>query len=163
MSSRLWKFLVQDIIDAIARIQGYVHDLSLDEFQQDRKTLDAVERNFIIIGEASGQMPRQVRDKFPLVPWRDMSDMRNYVAHNYWGIEVQQVWDTIHLDLPGLVPMLKKRCLIMKRNKMFNNGCFTQGIAYQDRFGAAIHQSRYQAYCGTAVNEGIVRSSFRGH
>jgi uncharacterized protein with HEPN domain len=85
-----------------------VHDLSLDEFQQDRKTLDAVERNFIIIGEASGQMPRQVRDKFPLVPWRDMSDMRNYVAQNYWGIEVQQVWDTIHLDLPGLVPMLKE-------------------------------------------------------
>jgi uncharacterized protein with HEPN domain len=108
VSSRLWKFLVQDIIDAIARIQGYVHDLSLDEFQQDRKTLDAVERNFIIIGEASGQMPRQVRDKFPLVPWRVMSDMRNYVAHSYWGIEVQQVWDTIHLDLPRLVPMLKE-------------------------------------------------------
>jgi len=108
VSSRLWKFLVQDIIDAIARIQGYVHDLDFGEFQQDRKTLDAVERNFIIIGEASGQIPKQVRDNFPLVPWRDMSDMRNYVAHNYWGVEVQRVWDTIHEDLPRLVPLLKE-------------------------------------------------------
>lgn len=96
MSSRLWKFLVQDIVDAIARIQGYVHDLDFGEFQQDRKTLDAVERNFIIIGEASGQIPKQVRDNFPLVPWRDMSDMRNYVAHNYWGVEVRPGFCKFH-------------------------------------------------------------------
>ena len=43
-----------------------------------------------------------------MVPWRDMSDMRNYVTHNYWGVEVQRVWDAIHEDLPRLVPLLKE-------------------------------------------------------
>lgn len=108
MSSRLWKFRIQDILDAIARIQGYVEHLTLEQFRADRKTLDAVERNFIVIGEAAGQVPSQIQESFPAVPWRDMSEMRNYVVHQYWGVEPLRIWETIHQDLPPLVPMLKK-------------------------------------------------------
>lgn len=108
MFSRLWKFRIRDILDAIARIQGYVGNLTVEELCADRKTLDAVERNFILIGEAAGQVPSQVRESFPEAPWRDMSDMRNYVVHQYCGVEPLRIWETIHQDLPPLIPMLEK-------------------------------------------------------
>lgn len=108
MPSRLWKFRIQDILDAIARIQAYVKGMTVAQFCEDRKTLDAVERNFILIGEAAGQVPSQIQESFPSVPWRDMSDMRNYVVHKYWGVEHLRLWDTIHQDLPPLIPLLKK-------------------------------------------------------
>lgn len=108
MSSRIWKFQIQDILDAIARIQAYVETLDYQRFCDDRKTLDAVERNFIIIGEAASHIPNHVQESFPMIPWRDMSDMRNYVVHQYWGVESQRIWDTIHEDLPRLVPFLKE-------------------------------------------------------
>jgi uncharacterized protein with HEPN domain len=108
MSSRPWKFRIQDILEAIARIQDYVEGMSLEQFCADRKTLDAVERNFILLGEAAGQVPSHIRESFPTVPWRDMSDMRNYVVHQYWGIEPERTWETIHQDLPPLVPMLSE-------------------------------------------------------
>jgi uncharacterized protein with HEPN domain len=73
-----------------------------------RKTLDAVERNFILIGEAAGQVPGQIRESFPTIPWRDMSDMRNYVVHQYWGVEAQRIWQTIHHELPPLIAVLKE-------------------------------------------------------
>jgi uncharacterized protein with HEPN domain len=108
MPSRLWKFRIRDILDAIARVQAYVEVMTFEQFRNERKTLDAVERNFILIGEAARLVPKHVQEAFPEVPWRDMSDMRNYVVHRYWGIEAQRIWDTIHEDLPPLVPMLRK-------------------------------------------------------
>lgn len=106
MSFRLWKFLLQDIIDATVRIQSYVQGRSFDEFCHDRILLDAVERNFITIGEAASQVPVVVRDRFSHVPWREMADMRNLLVHRYWRIEPLRVWETICNDLPPLVPML---------------------------------------------------------
>lgn len=107
MSSRLWKFRIQDILDAISRIQSYIHSMTFEQFCEDRKTLDAVERNFILIGEAASQVPSNVQESFPDVPWRDMRDMRNYVVHQYWGVEPQRVWDTIRQDFTPLIPMLE--------------------------------------------------------
>lgn len=82
--------------------------MTFDEFRGDRKTLDAVERNFILVGEAARQIPDEIQDSFSTVPWRDMSDMRNYMVHQYWGIDAQRVWDTIHHDFPPLVPLLRR-------------------------------------------------------
>ncbi|MEW6531891.1 MAG: DUF86 domain-containing protein [Thermodesulfobacteriota bacterium] len=107
MRSRGWKFRIQDILDAIDRIQSYVQGRSLEQFSEDRRTLDAVERNFIIIGEAARQVPLDVQESFPTIPWREMADMRNYVVHQYWGVEINRVWDTIHENLPPIKPLLK--------------------------------------------------------
>jgi uncharacterized protein with HEPN domain len=71
------------MLEAMVLIQGYVQGMTFEQFCSDRKTLDAVERNFILIGEAAGQVPGQIRESFPSIPWRDMSDMRNYVVHQY--------------------------------------------------------------------------------
>lgn len=108
MPSRLWKFRVRDILDSIARIRSYVEGMDFEQFGRDRRTLEAVERNFILIGEAASQVPSHIKESFRSIPWRDMADMRNYVVHQYWGVEPRRVWDTIHHDLPPLIPMLQK-------------------------------------------------------
>ena len=107
MPSRLWRFRLQDILEAIARIQSYTRGLTFDQFQLDRMTVDAVERNFIIIGEASRHVPDEVTGRYPSVLWRDMRDMRNVVVHGYWGVDLERVWDAIQQDLPPLVPLLQ--------------------------------------------------------
>ena len=107
MSFRLWRFRLQDILEAIARIQSYTQGMDVERLKADRKTLDAVERNFIIIGEAASHIPDEIAGRFTSVPWREMQDMRNIVVHAYWGVDIRRVWDTIQQDLPPLIPLLK--------------------------------------------------------
>src|SRR5690606_37838243 len=96
------------MLDAIQRIQSYTEGLDLETLGADRRTLDAVERNLILIGEAAAHVPTWVTTRFPDVPWRLMSDMRNVVVHKYWGIDIRQLWDTIHHDIPPLIPLLQQ-------------------------------------------------------
>jgi len=108
MPSRLWRFRLQDILEAIARVQSYTRGLTFDQFQLDRRTVDAVERNFILIGEAARHVPDEVTGRYLAVPWRNMRDMRNVVVHGYWGVDLERVWDAIQQDLPTLVPLLRQ-------------------------------------------------------
>lgn len=107
MSRRQWTFFIVDIIDAIEKIQEYCSGASLDAFQEDERTVDAVERKFILIGEATGHIPSQIVEKYPSVPWREMRDMRNFAVHVYWGVKPEVVWDTIQRDLPNLLAELR--------------------------------------------------------
>jgi uncharacterized protein len=104
---RLWRFRIHDIIEAIQRIEAYVSGMTLADFESDRRTLDAVERNFIAIGEAAGGVPEEVQQRHPGLPWQEMRAMRNFVVHVYWGVEPRRLWDTIHSNLPDLVPALE--------------------------------------------------------
>ena len=108
MSSRRWRFFVDDILTAISQIQSYVQEISFEEFCQNDLLLSAVERKFIIIGEAARHIPSHILESYPSVPWRQMSDMRNIVAHLYWGVNPQMLCDTAHQDLPPLIPLLNK-------------------------------------------------------
>lgn len=64
-------------------------------------------RNFEIIGEAAANVPEEIAANYPDIPWQDMRDMRNVLAHEYFGINEKIVWDTIKDDLLPLVPQLK--------------------------------------------------------
>lgn len=64
-------------------------------FEDDGRTIDAVIRNFITIGEAAGHVPEEIVAQHPDVPWRLMSDMRNFAVHHYWGVEPTVLWKTI--------------------------------------------------------------------
>lgn len=108
MSPRDLSLLVNDILDAIAAIRTYVEGLDADAFAADRKTVDAVVRNLITIGEAARQVPADVADAQPQIPWRLMGDMRNFAVHHYWDVDAAILWRTIQDDLPPLVPELKK-------------------------------------------------------
>ena len=105
---RGWKLRISDILDAIVAIQKYTAGMDLKRFAEDRKTVDAVVRNFTIIGEASIRIPEQVITENLDIPWRDMSDMRNIVVHEYFGVSNKILWETIQSDLPPLVPLLQK-------------------------------------------------------
>jgi len=108
MSRRLWKHRVTDIIDSIKKIQKYVKQMEFEDFQRDDKTIDAVIRNFIIIGEAARNIPDDISSKYPNIPWRVMGDVRNFAVHEYWGVEMRTIWKTIREDLPPLIPSLKR-------------------------------------------------------
>ena len=108
MSSRRWRFFVEDILKAIERIQAFVGDTPFEQFARDDLVLAAVERKFITIGEAVRHIPAHVMDAYPSIPWGQMGDMRNLVAHVYWGVNPRTPWDTIHSDLPPLIPLMEE-------------------------------------------------------
>jgi uncharacterized protein with HEPN domain len=108
MSRRLWKYRITDILDSIKKIQNYVDQMEFDDFQKDEKTIDAVIRNFIVIGEAARHVPDDISAKYTNIPWRVMGDMRNFAVHEYWGIELSTIWKTIRDDLSPLVPSLNQ-------------------------------------------------------
>ncbi len=108
MSRRLWMHRIKDILDSIRKIQSYVDEMEFDAFQNDEKTIDAVIRNFIVIGEAARNLPDDIILKYSNIPWRLMGDMRNFAVHEYWSVEIRTIWKTIQDDLPPLIPDLKR-------------------------------------------------------
>lgn len=107
MRHREWRFRVTDILDAISRIQRYTSGLTYEQFCLDRRTVDAVVRNFEVIGEAARHIPPEVEARHPQVPWHQMRSMRNELIHDYPGVELAIVWDAVQTDLPPLVPVLQ--------------------------------------------------------
>lgn len=69
--------------------------------------IDAVQRNFMVVGEAASQVPSEVTDAHPEIPWRKMRDMRNVLIHVYWSVDAGLVWNTVQQDLPPLIPLLE--------------------------------------------------------
>ena len=91
---------LQDILDAMIAIERFVEGQSFDGFKEDDKTSSAVIRKFEIIGEASKQIPEEVRVKYPQIPWKEMAGMRDRLIHFYFGIKYELVWQTIKDVIP---------------------------------------------------------------
>ena len=108
MSPRLWHHRIGDILTAIQKILRYTAQMDFETFSHDLRTIDAVIRNFIVIGEAARNIPVEVTLRHPELPWRLMADMRNFAVHEYWGVELSTIWRTIEVDLPPLIPLLEK-------------------------------------------------------
>lgn len=102
MSPRNWDMRLEDILCAIERVQSYIADMSYSEWCEDQKTIDAVIRNLEIIGEAAKNMPDDVTNLVPDIPWGYMRGMRNLLAHEYFGVDNEIVWKTAVEDLPTL-------------------------------------------------------------
>jgi uncharacterized protein with HEPN domain len=108
MSKREPFLLLEDIIESIRKIRIYTNGLSLNDFLKDDKTIDAVIRNFEIIGEAANRIPDEMRDKFPLVNWHRIRGFRNRIVHDYMGIDYEIVWEIIEKDLEDLQNKIKE-------------------------------------------------------
>ena len=107
MPRRQWKLRIRHILDTIAKIRVYTADMSLETFSANNLVVDAVLRNFMVIGEATGHIPIHVTTAYPQIPWRLMQDMRNVVVHDYPNVSLQVVWETIQNDLPLLLEPLR--------------------------------------------------------
>ncbi|MBM3172049.1 MAG: DUF86 domain-containing protein [Bacteroidetes bacterium] len=102
MSRREPELLLGDIIESIQKIKSYTNGMSSKEFFEDDKTLDAVIRNFEIIGEAANRMPEEIRVNFNDVNWHRIRGFRNRIVHDYMGIDYEIVWEIIVNDLEEL-------------------------------------------------------------
>lgn len=107
MPSREWSLRVEDILEAIAKIKRYTAGMTFESFKADAKTADAVIRNLEVIGEAARNIPDEVCQRFPEIPWDKMRGIRNILAHEYFGVSLPIIWQTIKADLPPLVPLLR--------------------------------------------------------
>ena len=107
MPPRDWRQRIEDIVEALERIRTYTEGTTFDSFASDQRTVDAVIRNIILIGEAARHVPDNVQGRYPHIPWADMRAMRNLVAHQYFAVDLAIVWDTIHQDIAALVPDLQ--------------------------------------------------------
>ena len=77
MPLRNWLFRINDILDAVSAVETYVAGMTYEDFVADRKTVDAVVRNLIIIGEAAVHIPDEICQAHVEIPWQDMKAMRN--------------------------------------------------------------------------------------
>ncbi|MEI6724629.1 MAG: DUF86 domain-containing protein [Actinomycetes bacterium] len=104
---RDWRFRVRDILAAVRAIEAYTEGMTFEEFAADSRTVDAVVRNLMTIGESTRWIPEPIKDAHREVPWRTLRGMRNVVVHEYFGVDSEILWETVRTDLPPLAPTLE--------------------------------------------------------
>jgi uncharacterized protein with HEPN domain len=106
MKKRDYTDYVEDIVTAIADIEQFVKDMEFEEFSKDKKTVFAVVRALEIIGEAARQIPESLKNEHAGVPWKEMAGIRNKIAHEYFGVDVEVIWDTVEKNVPELKALI---------------------------------------------------------
>jgi len=107
VSTRNWRLRIEDILTAILNIHAYTKGMDYLTWSNDQKTIDAVVRNFEIIGEAANHVPVEIQTRYPDVPWHQMRGIRNILIHEYFGVDDEVIWEAIQKDLPFLEKSLK--------------------------------------------------------
>ena len=93
---------ISHMLDAIERINEYVSGLDLSDFIENHLIQAAVIRELEIIGEASKHISEETRSSTDKIPWRRVAGMRDKLIHDYMGVDLESVWDTIIRDIPYL-------------------------------------------------------------
>lgn len=99
---------LRDMLENAEKALSFIQGLDYDGFCRDEKAVYAVIRAFEIIGEASRQVPEDVRKSNPEIPWREIAGMRNKLTHEYFGVNTEVVWRTVQEDLPVIISALRK-------------------------------------------------------
>ncbi len=108
MSFRDYKLFIEDILECIGNIEKYLLRINYEGFENNQLLIDAVVRNLEIIGEASKNIPDDIKNEFPSIPWKKIIGFRNIVIHEYFSVDVSNVWYISKEQLPGLKEILKQ-------------------------------------------------------
>ena len=100
--TRVYSDYVRDMLEAARKAEEFIGGMTLEQFLADDKTNYAVVRAITIVGEAAKKIPEQVRTRYPDVPWREIAGMRDKVTHEYFGVDLRRVYETVRRDLPSL-------------------------------------------------------------
>lgn len=102
MSDRDIELYVADIVDSCNAIESFIDGMDFDAFCEDRKTYSATIREFTVIGEAIGKIIDVLEAKYPEYPWRALKDFRNFIVHEYFGVNPKIIYDAATLELAEL-------------------------------------------------------------
>ena len=91
---------LEDMSQSMQRIEEYLGNLDFKKFKMTAMVVDAVVRNFEIIGEASKKIPTDIKRKYPEIPWKKMYGLRNLISHEYFGIDYEMIWEIAKNSLP---------------------------------------------------------------
>jgi uncharacterized protein with HEPN domain len=108
MSKREAPLLIGDILESANRIIAYTEGMSYEQFIDDRKTKDAVVRNFEIIGEAANRLQDEFKVAHPEINWHHLKGLRNRIVHEYFGIDDSIIWNIKEDYLPILINRLSR-------------------------------------------------------
>ena len=103
-NKRDYILFLEDILNSIEKLEKYTKNLDYDAFSENEMVVDAVVRNLEVMGEAVANIPPDIQTKYPEVEWKEAKGFRNILIHDYFGIDLESVWDTINND----IPLLKK-------------------------------------------------------
>ena len=105
---RLLQDYFNDILESISDIKEFTSGMTFENFAKDRKTIKAVVRSLEVIGEAANNIPKNVRENYSIISWEEIIGMRNRLIHEYFGVDLDIVWQTIEEDLAPLEATVKK-------------------------------------------------------
>ncbi|MBI2653036.1 DUF86 domain-containing protein [Candidatus Woesearchaeota archaeon] len=114
---REYKLFIQDIKECIEQIDRFVEDMNFNDFVSDDKTSSAVVRKIEIIGEATKNIPSEIRQKYKELPWSDMARMRDKITHSYFVVDYEVVWKTIKERLPEIKPKIDTILIELENQK----------------------------------------------
>lgn len=99
---------LQDIWDSLLAIENYLKGLSITEFQKNQQVQDAVVRRLEIMGEAAKNVDENFRNLHPDIPWKKIAGLRDILIHEYFGVNIDRVWEVVRKDFPPLKANLLK-------------------------------------------------------
>lgn len=107
-TERVYVDYLRDMLDAARKARRFVRGTGFEAFAANDEKVFAVILALEIIGEAAKKIPTSVQKRYPEIPWQDVAGMRDKLIHEYFGVNLKRVWETVRADLPTLQAVVKR-------------------------------------------------------